>query len=44
IIGMCNGLGELIVRDNEVDVFDLVRKTTELLLKGMANRAPTKKN
>lgn len=34
VIGMCNGLGDLIVRDPDLDVFDLVRKTTELLLSG----------
>lgn len=36
IIGICNGLGELIVRDHDVDVFDLVRKCTDLLLNGTA--------
>ena len=36
VIGICNGLGELIVRDHDVDVFDLVRKCTDLLLNGMA--------
>ena len=36
VIGICNGLGELIVRDDDIDVFDLVRKCTELLLHGTA--------
>ena len=36
VIGVCNGLGELIVRDHDADVFDLVRKCTDLLLSGMA--------
>ena len=36
VIGMCNGLGEIIVRDPEADVFDLARKCTDLLLHGMA--------
>lgn len=43
IISICNGLGELIVRDSEADAFDLVRKTTELLLHGMASKAPPSK-
>ena len=34
IIGMCNGLGEIIVRDADADVFDLARKCTDLLLHG----------
>lgn len=34
VIGMCNGLGDLIVRDPDLDVFDLSRKTTDLLLAG----------
>ena len=35
IIGVCNGLGELIVRDPEIDVFELARKCADLLLHGM---------
>lgn len=34
IIGMCNGLGEHIVRDPDTDVFALARKCTDLLLHG----------
>ncbi len=34
VIGMCNGLGEIIVRDPDTDVFDLARKCTDLLLQG----------
>ena len=34
IIGMCNGLGEIIVRDPEADVFVLARKCADLLLHG----------
>ena len=34
IIGICNGLGEIIVRDPDADVFDLARKCTDLLLRG----------
>lgn len=39
IIGICNGLGELIVRDTDADIFDLVRKCSELLLNGIATEA-----
>ena len=41
IIGMCNGLGELIVRDPDIDVFALARKTTDLLLHGAVPTPPT---
>ncbi len=36
VIGICNGLGEYVVRDSDIDMFDLVRKCTDLLLDGMA--------
>ena len=36
VIGMCNGLGEIIVRDADADVFDLAKKCTDLLLQGTA--------
>lgn len=39
VISICNGLGELIVRDDDVDVFDLVRKCAALLLNGMSSSA-----
>ncbi|MEE4174929.1 MAG: TetR/AcrR family transcriptional regulator [Xanthomonadales bacterium] len=34
VIGMCNAWGELIVRDPSLDVFDTIRKVTDLLLNG----------
>ena len=40
VIGMCNGLGELIVRDPDIDVFALARKTTDLLLHGAVPTPP----
>jgi AcrR family transcriptional regulator len=40
VIGMCNGLGELIIRDAEIDVFALARKTTDLLLHGAVPKPP----
>lgn len=41
IISICNGFGELIVRDEDIDVFELVQKCTALLLNGMAQRVPS---
>lgn len=35
VIGMCNAWGELIVRDPQLDVFDTIRKCTDLLLNGV---------
>ena len=40
IIGMCNGLGEIIVRDADANVFDLARKCTDLLLHGTGPNPP----
>jgi len=40
VIGICNSLGEQIVRDTDVDIFDLVQKCTDLLLNGMAPDDP----
>ncbi|HNP35496.1 MAG TPA: TetR/AcrR family transcriptional regulator [Woeseiaceae bacterium] len=34
VIGMCNAWGELIVRDPELDIFELTQKCTNLLLRG----------
>lgn len=38
VIGLCNSLGDLIVRDQELDVIDLTQKCTELLLSGLRKR------
>jgi AcrR family transcriptional regulator len=38
LIGMCNAWGELIVRDAELDVFEVIRKLTDLLLNGFTVR------
>lgn len=35
VIGLCNAWGELIVRDPSLDVFDTIRKVTDLLLNGL---------
>lgn len=38
VIGMCNAWGHLIVRDSDLDVFDVVQKCTDLLLNGFRER------
>lgn len=38
IIGICNGFGELIVRDAELDIFALTQKCTDLLFKGLSTQ------
>lgn len=38
VIGLCNSFGDLIVRDQELDVIDLTQKCTELLLSGLRKR------
>ena len=37
VISICNGFGELIVRDPELDIFDLTQKCTDLLLQGISS-------
>jgi AcrR family transcriptional regulator len=37
VIGLCNALGELTVRDNNLSVFELVRNCTDLLLNGLVS-------
>ena len=35
VIGICNAWGDLIVRDPELDLFDVIQKCTHLLLHGV---------
>lgn len=37
VIGICNALGELIVRDDDLNIFELVQNCTDLLLNGLAS-------
>jgi len=37
VIGICNAWGDLIVRDAELDVFEVIRKCTDLLLNGLVD-------
>jgi len=41
VIGICNAWGELIVRDPELDVFEVINKVTDLLLKGIVPATQT---
>ena len=38
VIGMCNAWGDLIVRDPELDLFEIIRKCTDLLINGFIYR------
>jgi len=38
VIGMCNAWGDLIVRDAELDLFDVIQKCNDLLLHGFIKR------
>ena len=38
VIGMCNGWGDIIVHDPDLDMFDVIQKCTDLLLHGFAER------
>jgi len=44
VIGICNAWGEIIVRDPEVDIFQVIQKCTDLLLNGFRERRKTKRN
>ena len=39
VIGLCNAFGDLIVRDSDLDLFDLIHKCTDLLLNGLIRPA-----
>lgn len=43
VIGMCNGWGNLIVRDPNLNLFDLIQKCTDLVLNGFVERRKTKR-
>jgi AcrR family transcriptional regulator len=34
VIGMCNAWGDLIVRDSDIELFDVIQKCTDLLING----------
>jgi AcrR family transcriptional regulator len=44
VIGMCNGWGDVIVRDPDLDLFDLIQKCTDLILNGFGERRKKKRD
>jgi AcrR family transcriptional regulator len=38
VIGMCNGWGDTIVRESNLDIYDVIQKCTDLLLNGFSER------
>jgi AcrR family transcriptional regulator len=38
VIGICNAWGDVIVRDTQLDIFDIIQKCTDLLLNGFRER------
>jgi len=44
VIGMCNGWGDIIVREPDLDLFDLIQKCTDLVLNGFIERRKTKRD
>jgi len=39
VIGMCNAWGDLIVRDPDLDLFEIIQKCTDLLINGFTNKS-----
>ena len=44
VIGMCNGWGDIIVREPDLDLFDLIQKCTDLVLNGFIERRKQKRD
>jgi AcrR family transcriptional regulator len=44
VIGMCNGWGDIIVRDHDLDLYDLIQKCTDLVLNGFVERRKKKRD
>jgi len=38
VIGICNAWGDIIVRDPDLDLFDIIQKCTDLLMNGFCER------
>ena len=39
VIGMCNAWGDLIVRDSDLDLFEVIQKCTDLLINGFTKKS-----
>ena len=44
VIGICNAWGDIIVRDPELDLFDIIQKCSDLLMNGFCDRRTSKKS
>jgi len=44
VIGLCNAWGDIIVRDPNMNIFDIIQKCMDLLLNGFAERRKTDRN
>ncbi len=44
VIGTCNAWGDIIVRDPDVDLFDIIQKCTDLLINGFRERRTIKRS
>ncbi len=44
VIGICNAWGDIIVRDPDVDLFDIIQKCTDLLINGFRERRTIKRS
>lgn len=44
VIGICNAWGDIIVRDPDLDIFDVIQKSTDLLLNGFSERRKVKRS
>lgn len=44
VIGICNAWGDLIVRDPDLDLFDIIRKCSDLLLNGFRERRAARRS
>ena len=44
VIGLCNAWGDIIVRDPELDLFDIIQKCTDLLLNGFREKRRTERS
>jgi len=39
VIGMCNAWGDIIVRDSDLDLFEVIQKCTDLLINGFTKKS-----
>ena len=44
VIGTCNAWGDIIVRDPDLDLFDIIQKCTDLLINGFRERRTIKRS